>query len=85
MVLEISFVLSVPSVTSLKRAGFCWIERFIPILKLLPIHFFLDKLADRCRELILKPSSPRMTCEVLNRVLFHEYGFRGAGKFRKSG
>ena len=40
--------------------------------------FFLDKLADRCRELILKPSSPRMTCEVLNRVLFHEYGFRGA-------
>ena len=40
--------------------------------------FFLDKLADRCRELILKPSSPRMTCEVINRVLFHEYGFRGA-------
>lgn len=42
--------------------------------------FFLDKLADRCRELLLKPTSPRMTCEVLNRVLFHEYGFRGAGE-----
>ncbi len=40
--------------------------------------FFLDKLADRCRELLLQPSSPRMTCEVINRVLFHEYGFRGA-------
>jgi len=40
--------------------------------------FFLDKLADRCRELILQPSSPRLTCEVMNRVLFHEYGFRGA-------
>ena len=40
--------------------------------------FFLDKLADRCRELLLQPSSPRMSCEVINRVLFHEYGFRGA-------
>lgn len=40
--------------------------------------FFLDKLADRCRELLLQPSSPRGTCEVLNRVLFHEFGFRGA-------
>ena len=40
--------------------------------------FFLDQLADRCRELLLPPSSPRMTCEVINRVLFHEYGFRGA-------
>ena len=40
--------------------------------------FFLDKLADRCRELMLQPSSARMTCEVINRVLFHEYGFRGA-------
>ena len=39
--------------------------------------FFLDKLADRCRELLLQPSSPRMSCEVINRVLFHEYGFRG--------
>ena len=40
--------------------------------------FLLDKFADRCRELILKPSSPRSTCELINRVLFHEYGFRGA-------
>ena len=40
--------------------------------------FFLDKLADRCRELLLQPSNPRVTCEVNNRVLFHEFGFRGA-------
>jgi len=40
--------------------------------------FLLDQLADRCRELILQPSTARKNCEVLNRVLFHEYGFRGA-------
>ena len=27
---------------------------------------------------MLQPSSSRMSCEVINRVLFHEYGFRGA-------
>jgi len=37
----------------------------------------LDGMADRCRELIIEPSSPRDQCRVLNRVLFHEYGFRG--------
>ena len=41
---------------------------------------FMDKLADRVRELVAPPLSPRQTCSVLNRVLFHEYGFRGSGK-----
>ena len=41
---------------------------------------FMDKLADRVRELVTPPLSPRQTCSVLNRVLFHEYGFRGSGK-----
>lgn len=41
---------------------------------------FMDKLADRVRELVAHPLSPRQTCSVLNRVLFHEYGFRGSGK-----
>lgn len=41
---------------------------------------FMDKLADRVRELVSPPLSPRQTCSVLNRVLFHEYGFRGSGK-----
>jgi regulator of sirC expression with transglutaminase-like and TPR domain len=37
----------------------------------------LDKIAARCRELIVEPSSPREKCRVLNRVLFHEWGFHG--------
>ena len=34
-------------------------------------------VADRCRELIVEPSSAREKCRVLNRVLFHEWGFHG--------
>lgn len=41
---------------------------------------FLDKLADRVRELTMSPMTPKQTCSIINRVLFHEYGFRGAGK-----
>lgn len=37
----------------------------------------LDKIAARCRELILEPSSAREKCRILNRVLFHEWGFHG--------
>lgn len=37
----------------------------------------LDRLAKRCRELIAEPSSVRMRCRAINRVLFHEEGFRG--------
>ncbi len=37
----------------------------------------LDKIATRCRELIVEPSSAREKCRVLNRVLFHEWGFHG--------
>jgi regulator of sirC expression with transglutaminase-like and TPR domain len=37
----------------------------------------LDEIASRCRELMVEPSSARDKCRVLNRVLFHEYGFRG--------
>lgn len=37
----------------------------------------LDAIADRCRELLIKPSSPRERCVIINRVLFHELGFRG--------
>ncbi|MBC8009980.1 MAG: hypothetical protein H7067_07775 [Burkholderiales bacterium] len=43
--------------------GFCTIE--------------LDRLAARCRELIANPASARERCRVINRVLFHESGFRG--------
>ena len=37
----------------------------------------LDAIAERCRELIVEPSSMRERCRVMNRVLFHEYGFHG--------
>lgn len=37
----------------------------------------LDRIAARCRELIVEPSSAREKCRVLNRVLFHDFGFRG--------
>lgn len=37
----------------------------------------LDRLAARCRELIAEPATARERCRVLNRVLFHEEGFRG--------
>jgi regulator of sirC expression with transglutaminase-like and TPR domain len=37
----------------------------------------LDDMARRCRELIVEPSSPREKCRTINRVLFHEWGFRG--------
>ncbi|HZL44710.1 MAG TPA: transglutaminase-like domain-containing protein [Opitutaceae bacterium] len=36
-----------------------------------------DEIAARCRELMVEPSSARDKCRVLNRVLFHEYGFGG--------
>jgi regulator of sirC expression with transglutaminase-like and TPR domain len=36
-----------------------------------------DEIAARCRELMVEPSTARDKCRVLNRVLFHEYGFHG--------
>jgi regulator of sirC expression with transglutaminase-like and TPR domain len=37
----------------------------------------LDGIARRCRELILEPMTARDKCRILNRVLFHELGYRG--------
>lgn len=37
----------------------------------------LDQLAARCRELIVEPASAREKCRIINRVLFHEWGFHG--------
>jgi regulator of sirC expression with transglutaminase-like and TPR domain len=37
----------------------------------------LDAIAARCRELTSEPASPREKCRILNRVLFHEWGFHG--------
>jgi len=37
----------------------------------------LDAIAARCRELITPPATTREQCRILNRVLFHEWGFHG--------
>lgn len=44
-----------------------------------PVELYeqLDALAARVRELSVNHSSPIEQCKVLNRVLFHEYSFRG--------
>jgi regulator of sirC expression with transglutaminase-like and TPR domain len=38
----------------------------------------LNEMAGRVKELLVENASPRQTCEAINRVLFHEYEFRGA-------
>ncbi len=37
----------------------------------------LDEISTRCRELISEPATPREKCRIINRVLFHEWGFHG--------
>jgi len=40
-------------------------------------HEALDTIAARCRELITEPCGAREKCRIINRVMFHEWGFRG--------
>lgn len=37
----------------------------------------IDAIAHRCRELMVEPLPVLEKCRIINRVLFHEYGFRG--------
>jgi regulator of sirC expression with transglutaminase-like and TPR domain len=37
----------------------------------------LDAIASRCRQLIVDPATPREQCRIINRVLFHEWSYRG--------
>lgn len=48
-----------------------------PDLRLNPIRDFLNSIARRVRELSVTPLSNWEQCKILNRVLFHEFGFRG--------
>jgi len=60
------------------ETGLIMLERTVfPALNPADPHGFLDAAAARCRQLLLTPSPAREKCLVLNRVLFHEYGFRG--------
>lgn len=38
---------------------------------------FLAEVSDRCRELLVHPSTAWEKCRILNRVIFGEYGFSG--------
>lgn len=48
-----------------------------PALDITACCLELDAIAHRCRELTVEPMSAREKCRVLNRVLFHEWGFHG--------
>jgi len=72
------FLEFIRSFTYEMETGLLMIERTVyPALSPADSHGFLDGAAARCRQLLLAPSTAREKCLVLNRVLFHEYGFRG--------
>ncbi len=63
------------------ESGWFLLDRSIfPSLDISSSTLFLDRLADRARELLVPPHSSKEICSVLNRVLFHEFSFRGASK-----
>lgn len=41
------------------------------------ICVFLDEVAVRVQQILVNPATPFEQCRVLNRVIFHEYGFSG--------
>jgi regulator of sirC expression with transglutaminase-like and TPR domain len=60
------------------ETGWILLSRIIsPQLDIAACCGALDGFARRCRELMVEPSTARDKCRVLNRVLFHEHGFRG--------
>ncbi|MDA0347464.1 MAG: transglutaminase-like domain-containing protein [Verrucomicrobia bacterium] len=48
-----------------------------PELKVSDLMARMDDIALRCQTLFTAPLSPRDRCRILNRVIFHEYGFTG--------
>ncbi len=60
------------------ESGWIMISRVAyPTIDIGSICSELDQIAARCKELIVRPASTRDQCLVINRVLFHELGFRG--------
>jgi regulator of sirC expression with transglutaminase-like and TPR domain len=60
------------------ETGLFLINRVLtPDLEIEPLKRGLDELAERCREIRVGSMSPREQCRLMNRVLFHEGGFRG--------
>lgn len=60
------------------ESGVLLLNRVVrPELDTTALYRELNAIANRCRELVARPASIRQLCQVINRVLFHEYGFRG--------
>lgn len=60
------------------ESGSLMLERTIfPRVDAREYFAFMHEVSGRCRELLLSPASGYEICKVINRVLFHEYGFRG--------
>ncbi len=63
------------------ETGWLLLDRTVsPTCDTAACHLFIDEMAQRCRELAIPPLPPREQCRVMNRVFFHEYGFRAAAK-----
>ncbi|MDX2110853.1 MAG: transglutaminase-like domain-containing protein [Verrucomicrobiota bacterium] len=60
------------------ETGMLLLNRVVtPTLQASHIWPHVDGLARRCRELIVEPITPFEKIKIINRVLFHENGFRG--------
>ena len=63
------------------ESGWFLLDRTIfPNFDISSSTLFLDQMADRTKELLVPPQNAREICSTLNRVFFHEYNFRAAGK-----
>jgi len=60
------------------ETGLLMLERTVhPNTEVEDYHHVLDAMAERVRELRVEGASSLETCKVLNRVIFHEFEFRG--------
>jgi regulator of sirC expression with transglutaminase-like and TPR domain len=60
------------------ETGMILLHRIVePRLEAVDVVAQIDRIADRCRELIVRPGSVREICRTINRVLYHEWEFRG--------
>jgi regulator of sirC expression with transglutaminase-like and TPR domain len=60
------------------ESGCLLLDRTIfPQLNMSEYYKDLEDISQRCRELLLIPSTVHEKCNVINRVIFHEFGFRG--------
>jgi len=60
------------------ETGFILLSRTLhPNLDPMEVYSLLDNMGKRARELMVRPSLAWERCKVLNRVMYHEFGFRG--------